>query len=95
MSFPHISECIDLAGTLKSDTYGYIVGEQPIGAALFRKFCEVSSIFSVVSLKIFGSGAVKGAMLLGKTCNIRLFRVFTGTFESLKIGFCQCANITC
>jgi hypothetical protein len=43
LTFPHISECIELADTLKADTYGYIVGEQPIGAALFRKFCEASN----------------------------------------------------
>jgi len=42
LTFPHISECIHLQTTLKSDNYDYIVDHQPIGAALFRQFCTVS-----------------------------------------------------
>jgi len=42
LTFPHISECTDIASTLKADNYGYIIGEQPIGAALFRQFCQKS-----------------------------------------------------
>lgn len=42
LTFPHISECIHLATTLKSDNYDYIVDQQPIGQALFRQFCVVS-----------------------------------------------------
>lgn len=40
MTFPHISECIDLVSSLKADNYDYIVGEQPIGNKLFRQFCQ-------------------------------------------------------
>ncbi|XP_023337236.1 G protein-coupled receptor kinase 2 [Eurytemora carolleeae] len=40
LTFPHISECISLSTTLKADNYDYIIGEQPIGAALFRQFCQ-------------------------------------------------------
>jgi len=43
LTFPHISECIPLGDNLKSDNYGYIVGEQPIGATLFREFCQASN----------------------------------------------------
>ena len=39
LTFPHISECLDLQHTLKGDTYEYIVGNQPIGNKLFRQFC--------------------------------------------------------
>ena len=39
LTFPHISECLDLVSTLKSDNYDYIVGDQPIGNKLFRQFC--------------------------------------------------------
>jgi len=42
LSFPHISECIHLQTTLKSDNYDYIVDQQPIGSALFRQFCIAS-----------------------------------------------------
>jgi len=42
LTFPHISECLDLATTLKSDSFSYIVDEQPIGQALFREFCDRS-----------------------------------------------------
>ena len=42
LTFPHISECIHLQTTLKSDNYDYIVDQQPIGSALFRQFCVVS-----------------------------------------------------
>jgi len=42
LTFPHISECKDLATTLKADNYDYIVGQQPIGSALFRQFCVAS-----------------------------------------------------
>jgi G protein-coupled receptor kinase len=42
LTFPHISECIHLATTLKADNYDYIVDQQPIGQALFRQFCVVS-----------------------------------------------------
>jgi len=42
LTFPHISECISLATTLKADNYEYIIGEQPLGAALFRQFCQAS-----------------------------------------------------
>lgn len=40
LTFPHISECIDLVSSLKADNYDYIVGEQPIGNKLFRQFCQ-------------------------------------------------------
>ena len=40
LTFPHISECIDLVSTLRADNYDYIVGEQPIGNKLFRQFCQ-------------------------------------------------------
>lgn len=39
LTFPHVSECIHLATTLKSDSYDYIVDQQPIGQVLFRQFC--------------------------------------------------------
>jgi len=42
LTFPHISECIHLATTLKTDNYDYIVEQQPIGRALFRQFCVAS-----------------------------------------------------
>jgi G protein-coupled receptor kinase len=42
LTFPHISECIHLQTTLKSDNYDYIVDQQPIGSALFRQFCIAS-----------------------------------------------------
>lgn len=42
LTFPHISECIHLQTTLKSDDYDYIVDQQPIGSALFRQFCIAS-----------------------------------------------------
>jgi len=42
LTFPHISECLDLATTLKADSYSYIVDEQPIGQVLFRQFCVAS-----------------------------------------------------
>jgi len=42
LTFPHISECIHLQTTLKSDNYDYIVDQQPIGSALFRQFCFAS-----------------------------------------------------
>jgi len=42
LTFPHISECISLATTLKSDSYHYIIGEQPLGAVLFGQFCQNS-----------------------------------------------------
>ena len=42
LTFPHVSECIDLSTTLKSDSYDYIVDQQPIGQVLFRQFCESS-----------------------------------------------------
>ena len=45
LTFPHISECISLSTTLKADNYDYIIGEQPIGAALFRQFCQVNKVF--------------------------------------------------
>ena len=40
LTFPHISECIDLVSSLRADNYDYIVGEQPIGNKLFRQFCQ-------------------------------------------------------
>lgn len=39
LTFPHVSQCIHLATTLKSDSYDYIVDQQPIGQVLFRQFC--------------------------------------------------------
>jgi len=42
LTFPHVSECIDLSTTLKADSYDYIVDQQPIGQVLFRQFCESS-----------------------------------------------------
>lgn len=39
LTFPHVSECIHLSTTLKSDSYDYIVDQQPIGQLLFRQFC--------------------------------------------------------
>jgi len=42
LTFPHISECIHLQTTLKSDNYDYIVDQQPIGSELFRQFCTAS-----------------------------------------------------
>ena len=40
LTFPHISECIDLVTSLRADNYDYIVGDQPIGNKLFRQFCQ-------------------------------------------------------
>jgi len=42
LTFPHISQCIDLQNKLKSDSYDYIVDKQPIGQELFRLFCKTS-----------------------------------------------------
>ena len=39
---------VSLATTLKSESYHYIVGEQPLGAALFRQFCQVSNLLEAV-----------------------------------------------
>jgi len=39
LTFPHISQCIDIENKLKSDSYSYIVDQQPIGQKLFRLFC--------------------------------------------------------
>lgn len=39
LTFPHISQCIDIQNKLKSDSYSYIVDQQPIGQKLFRLFC--------------------------------------------------------
>ena len=50
LTFPHVSECINLSTTLKSDSYDYIVDQQPIGQVLFRQFCENSKW--VQSLKL-------------------------------------------
>eukprot|EP00093_Oithona_nana_P002543 02543.XXX_34655_29217_1 [CDS] Oithona nana genome sequencing. len=40
MTFPHISQCIYLKDHLPSLDYSYLVDEQPVGAKLFRQFCE-------------------------------------------------------
>jgi len=42
LTFPHISECLELADTLPDLSYDYIVDQQPIGGVLFRQFCEKS-----------------------------------------------------
>ena len=36
MSFPHISQCIEIKDHLSSQTYDYIIDQQPLGARLFR-----------------------------------------------------------
>jgi len=41
MSFPHISQCIQIKDLLPSQTYDYIIDQQPLGARLFRQFCEL------------------------------------------------------
>jgi len=40
MTFPHISQCLYLKDHLPSLEYSYLVDEQPLGAKLFRQFCE-------------------------------------------------------
>jgi len=40
MAFPHISQCLYLKDHLPSLEYSYLVDEQPLGAKLFRQFCE-------------------------------------------------------
>ena len=36
MSFTHISQCIQIKDLLPSQTYDYIIDQQPLGARLFR-----------------------------------------------------------
>lgn len=38
LRFPHISQCLHLKNEITL-TYGYVVGQQPIGSRLFRMFC--------------------------------------------------------
>lgn len=39
LAFPHISQCTDIQESLPSQSYDYIVDQQPIAAKLFRQFC--------------------------------------------------------
>ncbi|XP_076460921.1 G protein-coupled receptor kinase 5-like isoform X1 [Babylonia areolata] len=41
LKFPHITQCEDIKNKIQV-TYRYVVDQQPIGAHLFRQFCETS-----------------------------------------------------